>query len=261
METDMEITTTRSIHPLTALAAVSVTVFSLAGVGAITGLIPTSHGQSQAQAVAAVEPAKPAENAAAANSTVPAESQPARKIATHKAAPKPYKPVEVAAQPAEEPVKAVKHEAPAQAAAKPVEEPVKMAKYEPPVELAQNAPASRAEAQRPSCYDCGVIESVRELEKAGNASGIGAVGGGLLGGLLGHQTGGGRGNTVMTVLGAVGGTIAGNAVEKKVKTVKNYEITVRFDDGTSQKVTQDTQPSWHSGDKVKLVNGVITSNG
>jgi outer membrane lipoprotein SlyB len=259
METDMEIATTRSIHPLTALAAVSLTLFSLAGIGAITGLIPTSHGQTQA----AAEPAKPAESAAAAagNTAAPIDPQLAAKIAAHRAAPKSVKPVEVAAKPAEEPAKAAKYEAPAPVAAKPVEEPVKMAKLEAPVEIAQNAPAPRAEAQKPACYDCGVIESVREVQKAGDATGVGAVGGGLLGGLLGHQTGGGRGNTVMTVLGAVGGTIAGNAVEKKVKTVKNYEITIRFDDGSSQKITQDTQPSWHSGDKVKLVNGVITYNG
>jgi len=39
----MENTTSRSMHPLTAIAAVSVTLFSLAGIGAITGLIPTRH--------------------------------------------------------------------------------------------------------------------------------------------------------------------------------------------------------------------------
>ena len=52
----METTTTRSMHPLTAIAAVSVTLFSLAGIGAITGLIPTSHSQP-----AQIQAAKPAE--------------------------------------------------------------------------------------------------------------------------------------------------------------------------------------------------------
>ena len=40
------------MHPLTAIAAVSVTLFSLAGIGAITGLMPTGHSQNvQVQAV------------------------------------------------------------------------------------------------------------------------------------------------------------------------------------------------------------------
>ena len=53
----METTTTRSMHPLTAIAAVSVTLFSLAGIGAITGLIPTSHSQP-----AQIQAAKPPRN-------------------------------------------------------------------------------------------------------------------------------------------------------------------------------------------------------
>ena len=35
----------RRLHPLAAAAAVSVTVFSLLGVGAITGIIPTAHSE------------------------------------------------------------------------------------------------------------------------------------------------------------------------------------------------------------------------
>jgi outer membrane lipoprotein SlyB len=114
---------------------------------------------------------------------------------------------------------------------------------------------------KPLCYDCGVIESVREIEKKGAGTGLGAVAGGVAGGVLGRQTGGGRGRDVMTVLGAIGGAVAGNAIEKRVNKTKAYEITIRFDDGTSQLVKQETQPAWHSGDRVKLVNGVITSNG
>ena len=38
------IRTTRRIHPLVALAAVCVTLVSLLGIAAITGVLPTSHG-------------------------------------------------------------------------------------------------------------------------------------------------------------------------------------------------------------------------
>jgi outer membrane lipoprotein SlyB len=64
----------------------------------------------------------------------------------------------------------------------------------------------------------------------------------------------------MTVLGAIGGAVAGHQIEKSVKKVKSYEIAIRFDDGSSQLITQGNPPAWRSGDKVKLVNGIITAN-
>ena len=236
----METTTTRSMHPLTAIAAVSVTLFSLAGIGAITGLIPTSHSQpAQIQAAKpAEEPSKlavaaqPVETATATTTTV---SVP--KPAVHKAAARHARPVEQAARPAEAPVRVAQNDP--------------SPRYEP---------APRAEPAKRACYDCGVIESVREIEKKGEGSGLGAAAGGVAGGVLGHQTGAGRGRDVMTVLGAIGGAFAGHAVEKNVKKVKSYEIAIRFDDGSSQLITQDNSPAWRSGDKVKLVNGVITAS-
>jgi outer membrane lipoprotein SlyB len=110
------------------------------------------------------------------------------------------------------------------------------------------------------CHECGVIESVREVEKKGDGSGLGAVAGGVTGGLLGRQTGNGRGRDVMTVLGAVGGAFAGNVIEKNVKKVKSYELEIRFEDGSSRLITQDNPPAWRSGDRVRLVDGRITAN-
>ena len=252
----METSTTKRMHPLTAIAAVSVTLFSLVGIGAITGLIPTSHSQSAP--TQAVKPAEePLRSTAAAQSTeaIPAvtvpESKPADKPVARKTATKQAKPVEHATKPAVE--------------------AVKLAKDEPPVIVAQNTPPPgygpppgyppppAVEPPKPICHDCGVIESVREVEKIGQGSGVGAVAGGVAGGLLGHQTGGGRGKDVMTVLGAIGGAVAGNSIEKNVKKVKSYEIAIRFEDGTSRLIAQDNPPAWRSGDKVKVVNGAITA--
>ncbi len=125
-----------------------------------------------------------------------------------------------------------------------------------PAPVAQSAPARVAGA----CADCGVIESVREIETKGSGSGVGGVGGAVVGGLLGNQVGDGRGKDVMTVVGAVGGAIAGNEIEKRVKTTKSYEITVRLHDGSSRAINAATLPTWRIGDKVKVVNGSIESN-
>ena len=122
-----------------------------------------------------------------------------------------------------------------------------------PVQVA-SAPVALAK-----CIDCGVIESTREVDTKGEGSGIGAVGGAVVGGVLGHQVGGGRGKDVATVIGAVGGVVAGNEIEKRMKTTKSYETTVRLDDGSTRVVRDATAPVWRSGDRVKLVDGVIRS--
>jgi outer membrane lipoprotein SlyB len=123
-----------------------------------------------------------------------------------------------------------------------------------PMQRAANAPP------KASCAECGVVESVREIDTKGEGSGLGAVGGAVAGGLLGSQVGGGRGQDVMTVIGAVGGALAGNEVEKRVKSARSYSITVRLDDGSSRVISEADAPTWRTGDKVKVINGVIQSN-
>lgn len=125
---------------------------------------------------------------------------------------------------------------------------------QPPAQVAANAPA------RVRCAECGVVESVREIEKAGEASGLGAVAGGVVGGVVGNQVGGGRGRDAMTVIGAVGGAVAGNQIEKKAKATKVYEVTIRFEDGSVRTVTEPNAPTWRQGDRVKVINGQIQAN-
>lgn len=124
--------------------------------------------------------------------------------------------------------------------------------------VAQPAPARMAVVA--SCAECGVIESVREVAAKGQGTGLGVVGGAVVGGLLGNQVGGGRGQDAMTVVGAVGGAVAGNEVEKRMKTTKTYEVTVRLNDGNSRVISEAGVPVWHTGDKVKIINGAIQSN-
>jgi outer membrane lipoprotein SlyB len=131
--------------------------------------------------------------------------------------------------------------------------------YQAPARAAKS-PVPAAAVAAASCAECGVIQSVREFDAKGEGSGLGAAGGAVVGGVLGNQVGSGNTNKVMTVVGAVGGAVAGNEIEKRAKATKHYEVTVRFNDGTSRVITEASAPSWRSGDKVKVVNGVIQSN-
>ena len=54
--------------------------------------------------------------------------------------------------------------------------------------------------------------------------------------------------------------LAGNEVEKRVKSGKSYEITVRLEDGSNRVINEANAPSWRTGDRVRIVNGVIQSN-
>jgi outer membrane lipoprotein SlyB len=120
-------------------------------------------------------------------------------------------------------------------------------------------PVHRAPA--PVCQTCGVVQSIREITLRGDGSGLGAAGGAVVGGLLGNQVGGGHGKEAMTVVGAIGGALAGNQIEKRVKATRSYETTVRMDNGSTRTMAQATQPEWHDGDHVKIVDGVVRMNG
>ena len=110
-----------------------------------------------------------------------------------------------------------------------------------PVPTQRGEPPQRAVAQRsaaPVCTTCGRVESVRAVEQAAPATGVGAVAGGVLGGVLGNQIGKGSGRTAATVLGAVGGGYVGHKVEQRARTTTVYQMRVRMDDGSVRNFTR-----------------------
>jgi outer membrane lipoprotein SlyB len=114
-----------------------------------------------------------------------------------------------------------------------------------------SAPAKPAvTATAVACTSCGVIESVTPFQKKGEGTGIGAVAGGVIGGVVGNQVGGGNGKKAMTVLGAVGGGVAGHEIEKRQRSTTLYAVKVRMQDGSLRSVTQSTAPT--VGQKVTL---------
>lgn len=229
--------TGNKLHPLIWVAAIAVILLSAAGIGAIFGVIPTADSSSrQAEPVAAAMPAPtPAPAAAPAPAAKPVEQ----------AAPEP------------KPVPAPK---PKVAAKAPEAKPAPAPKAEPaPAPTAQAAPVAvqPAPVAPAICMNCGIIDSVREIEQKGEGTGLGAVAGGVAGAVVGSQIGKGSGKTAATVIGTVGGAVAGHQVEKHVRSTKKYEVLVRFEDGASRTFMFDAQPSWRIGDRVKVENNVI----
>ena len=121
-------------------------------------------------------------------------------------------------------------------------------------------PAPVAAVAAPICGNCGSIESVTPVERTTKADGpgVGAVGGGVLGAVIGNQVGQGNGKTVATILGAIGGGFAGNAIEKNMKKETVYQVGVRMDDGSRRTVEVAQPPS--VGSKVTVDGSSIRSN-
>jgi outer membrane lipoprotein SlyB len=228
----------RRLHPLLTAAAVSVTVFSAVGVASVTGLIPHSFGsqkealpQEQASIQAPVEVAKPAEPAVV-EPTPPAPAKPVqKKPVVHKTAPKPA--TNVAYNDYGTPP--------------------------PPPPYAQ-APAAPVETPRPVAQpgNLATVQAVREVKDAGASTALGPIAGGIAGAVLGNQIGRGHGSQkVITVLGAAGGAVAGNAIEKQARGTTHWEVDVRRDDGTNETVRSDVAPSYQPGQRVRLIDGKL----
>jgi outer membrane lipoprotein SlyB len=206
--------------------------------GTTAGL--TASAAAGALATQAMTHAKPAERSVAVDDGVdaPAGATPS-KVAT----PTP------AAKPAPKP------------APRAVTQPTASAKAPSGAAAAQTtgAPAEQRVAAVAPCTNCGVVESVTSFQKKGEGSGVGAVAGGVIGGVIGNQMGGGKGKKAMTVLGAVGGGMAGHEIEKRQRATTMYSVKVRMEDGTLRTMTQTSAPV--VGQKVTVDGSEIRSRG
>ncbi|MES2757007.1 MAG: glycine zipper 2TM domain-containing protein [Pseudomonadota bacterium] len=234
-------------HPMMIIAAIAIILFCLAGTAAIMGWIPSSIGGTTAKRGDLTE---------ADRLALAAQMQaPSQQLAALPPLPAPQPAPLAVRQPEPAPVQQYQR-APAQnyaPAPNYAPESAPRAPARQPVQLAAAAPAKNW------CSNCGNVESVREIKTRAEGSGVGAAGGAILGGLLGNQIGGGHGRQLATVAGAVGGAVVGNQVEGNMKATSSYEIRVRLDDGKTRTFHQQRAPAWRSGDRVRVVKGVLRS--
>lgn len=222
------------LHPLLKVAAGSVIVASAVVVASLTGLLPGSSAPEPAPVVA-MAPAM-----AATEAPLPAlESLPPPAAGTLAVEPVPApapKVVAIEREPA----------------------PVVVRKPKPRTVVYNEPDSAPASVREPEvCYSCGTVQEVSVVTEAGQATGVGAVGGAVLGGVAGHQMGKGRGKDAMTVVGVIGGALAGNAAEKAIKKSQRYEVTVRMEDGNVQTFSFSSVPPFSSGDAVRVEGGQL----
>ena len=105
-----------------------------------------------------------------------------------------------------------------------------------------------------TCEECGTVLTTNRKDQKGSGTAgtvIGGVGGAVAGNVLGH-------NTTSTVLGGVGGVVAGNIIGKKMTTKKIWSVQVKMDNGAVRDVAYTTDPQFKQGDRVRLSNGTLT---
>jgi outer membrane lipoprotein SlyB len=107
----------------------------------------------------------------------------------------------------------------------------------------------------------GSISSIRQLTQRelikDSHSGWHTFGGALIGGVVGHQFGGGRGQDVATVLGALLGAGIGSQYGDEAYYLEHklVEMMIKQDDGSDIMIIQDLDPgmSFAAGDEVRVV--------
>jgi outer membrane lipoprotein SlyB len=223
--------TSNRIHPLVAGAAVSVMLVSLVGVAAVTGLLPNSYSTGAPTTALSASNA-PAVATAATSPAQLLDSKAQSKVAVDD----------------ERSAPATQRDSSSRTAQNKQSQSRPNYNNDTPVAQAPNI-----------CETCGRIESVHAIKHEGQGSGMGIAAGAVLGGVLGNQVGGGNGRSLATVAGAVGGGYAGNEVEKHARSTTSYSVRVRMDDGRIRTFPYSAQPGWNAGDRVRVVNGKLTS--
>jgi outer membrane lipoprotein SlyB len=99
----------------------------------------------------------------------------------------------------------------------------------------------------------GTVESIRQVDAQKYVPGAGAVVGGLAGLGVGSLIGSGGGRTAAMIVGAVGGGLVGNEMQKS-QTQLIWEIGVRYDDGGYGNITQTQSPGLRIGDRVRVTD-------
>lgn len=111
------------------------------------------------------------------------------------------------------------------------------------------------ETQREQTVRMATVEAVRQVMIQRDSKGVGIVGGAVVGGLAGSTIGGGKGQDIATVLGAIGGLVAGQAIEEKANQKPGLEITVKYDSGETRIIVQEADVDVRPGDRVQVITG------
>jgi len=110
----------------------------------------------------------------------------------------------------------------------------------------------------PVYVEFGVVRNIEIIAIASRNNAGGAILGAVIGGIIGHQIGGGTGKTLATGAGAIGGAVAGNAIQNRnQRDDEVYRVEVRFDNGAVRQIDFQRIDDLRVGDRVKFEGGQL----
>jgi outer membrane lipoprotein SlyB len=111
------------------------------------------------------------------------------------------------------------------------------------------------------CRGCGVIESVRQIDRREEIAGECAAGDYLTMRIPGIGTDDGEPAAAAGIADAVDGAIRGVRRGKSVRVTTTHRIVVRFHDGSRHVFDEETPRSLHEGDRVRVIGGAAGAAG
>ena len=76
--------------------------------------------------------------------------------------------------------------------------------------------------------------------------------------MLGNQIGGGRGRDAATVIGALGGAVAGNQIGQNMGQPSGYRVDIQLGDGSMRSFDMQTPGDLRPGDRVRVDGNQIS---
>jgi len=107
----------------------------------------------------------------------------------------------------------------------------------------------------------GYVSGIEAVPVASRTSGGGALLGGVVGAVIGNQIGHGSGRAAATGVGAVGGALIGDSMERRNRNDGEfYRVSVRFDHGNVGQFDYAQIDDLRVGDRVRAEGGQLYRN-
>lgn len=237
----------RGLHPLVAIASVCVIALCAVAIAAIAGWLPSPNAQQGA-----------AQGAALTSSDDPADANRAPLPGAQQ--PLPAGQQQATQQPSGQAQAPARQQSQNQLPAQGQGQAQAQMQGQP---QAQGQVQGQLPPTAANCPQCGTVVSVNQVrvpvqDKSNHI--VGTVAGGVVGGVVGNQFGGGHGRTALTVLGAVGGALAGREIERNInqqQTVTRYQLVARTNDGRTHTFRSDSPFQYAPGQAIRVENNQL----
>ena len=119
----------------------------------------------------------------------------------------------------------------------------------------QGSTYSRAEARQVQEVKFGTVVSINPVVIEGKQTGAGQLPGAIVGGVAGSSVGEGKGQQIVTILGAVGGAVVGSMIEEKATRSQGLELTIKMDSGKTLSIVQEVDNTnvFREGQQVRVL--------